>query len=236
MTPPEDGGDIGNSVGVHLHFGCAESGQKSDMKKVIISSVLGLLICALVMYFGVWNTQKNLKVERNNSVKISTASKISIPNNTKTNTSSVLKVNDFKKYLNITRKEIMAMEDIKDDGTLDDGTVSLMESHMFFPCIYSKKHGLSFIFPTEESSEKPTYLYMNQESNKANNNIKDAKPGMKFEEIFSYMGKTSVKKTWLASEDNTAYKIDYQLDGLIYSFVSNEEDGNGSELYISLAE
>lgn len=63
-----------------------------------------------------------------------------------------------------------------------------------------------------------------------------AKPGMTFDEIKKNLKGCSVKKTWIASEKDVAYELDYILNGFKYSFVSYEEDGKSSELYISKAD
>lgn len=57
---------------------------------------------------------------------------------------------------------------------------------------------------------------------------------MNFKDIIDKLGEGEVRKTWLLSEDNIAYKVDFKMDGMIFSFVSYDEVGTYSQLYIYL--
>lgn len=133
-------------------------------------------------------------------------------------------------FLNSKRSEIL--KEVGDQ--IENGTVSIMESHMVFPVIYVKDLGLTFVFPNEIDDFSPTNIVVNKETNFKDVNIKGAKPGMDFKEIMSKIGTSQVVKTWFSNEDNVAYKLDYAVEDLVYSFVSYDEQGKESQLYITL--
>ena len=57
---------------------------------------------------------------------------------------------------------------------------------------------------------------------------------MSFQVIKDKAGYSQVLKTWIFSEDNNIYVLKYYVDGLEYSFVSFDEQGIGTELFIAL--
>jgi len=159
--------------------------------------------------------------------KPSTAEKSSQPLREK---STEISTQEFKNFLNSKKSEILK----KVGGQTESGTISIMESHMVFPFIFVKDLGLAFVFPNETDDFCPTYIIINNETNLKDVNIKGAKPGMNFKEITNKIENSQVVKTWFSNEDNFAYKLDYALDGVLYSFVSYDEKGKESQLYISL--
>jgi|GEM_PF-2724502 len=139
---------------------------------------------------------------------------------------------ELKQFLNSKKLEILKVV----GNQTENGTVSIMESHMVFPFTFVKDLGLTFVFPNETDNFSPTYIVVNKETNLKDANIKGAKPGMDFKEIMGKMGNSEVVKTWFSNEDNVAYKLAYVVDGVAYSFVSYDEQGKESQLYISLRE
>lgn len=140
-----------------------------------------------------------------------------------------ISIDNLKAYLNTSKADILKTTGSKDESD----TISIVESHMVFPCIFSKEVGLTFVFPDYSDEAEPVCIIVNQHSNKNNVNLKGAKPGMLFKEIKSILGDKPITKSWISTEDNTVYKVDYTLDGLLFSFVSYDQDGNNTELYIS---
>lgn len=61
-------------------------------------------------------------------------------------------------------------------------------------------------------------------------------PGMNFKDIISKLENAKVQKTWVSTEENVAYKIDYKLEDVVYTFISSDELGNESQLFISLVD
>jgi hypothetical protein len=139
---------------------------------------------------------------------------------------------EFESYLNTKKSDAAKLSKSGDSGD----TVAIMESHMVFPCIFVEDIGITFIFPSMADDSLPRYLTVSSDTNKTNIDVKGAKPGMNFADIKKNLGDEKVKKTWISTEDDTAYELDYNINGIKYSFVSYEEDGKSSELYISKAE
>lgn len=135
----------------------------------------------------------------------------------------------FISYLNTNKIDAVKLSNTEDS----EDTVAVMESHMTFPCVYIENLGITFIYPTQADDALPIYLSINGVTNKENINIMGAKPGMTFDEIKKNLEGGDVKKTWIASEEDVAYVLEYSINGFKYSFVSYEEDGKSSELYIS---
>jgi hypothetical protein len=141
-----------------------------------------------------------------------------------------ISIEELTQFLNSKRSKI-----IKAVGNhTENGTVSIMESHMIFPFTFVKNLGLTFVFPNETDDFSPTYIIIDKETNIKDFNIKGAKPGMDFRKIMGKLGKSHIVKTWFANEDNVAYKLDYVMDKVVYSFVSYDKQGKESQLYITL--
>ncbi len=138
----------------------------------------------------------------------------------------------IKCYLNTKKIDAVNLSNIEDI----EGTVAIMESHMFFPCVYVENLGIAFIYPTQDDDSLPIYLSVNSDTNRYNINVLGAMPGMTFAEIKKKLGVEDIKKSWIATEEIVAYVLEYNDNGFNYSFVSYEEDGKYSELYISLAD
>lgn len=139
---------------------------------------------------------------------------------------------EIKQFLNSKKSDILKAA----GSQIENGTISVMESHMLFPFIFAKDLGLTFVFPNETDDISPIYVVVNKETNFNDVNIKGAKPGMNFMDIRDRIGDGQVVKTWFSNEDNIAYKLDYVVDGMVYSFVSYDEQGQESQLYITLGE
>lgn len=149
-----------------------------------------------------------------------------------TNDSDALTQEVIKEYLGMKMSEIL--NEIGGTVSVDNGTLSIMKSHMFFPSTFSKELGISFIFPNDFEDLTPIYLLVTEESNIKNINVLGAKPGMDFNEIRGKLGDIEVTKTWIANEDNVAYELYYQSENVEYRFLSYDEQGTDSVLYISL--
>ncbi|WP_035985186.1 MULTISPECIES: hypothetical protein [Bacillales] len=200
------------------------------MKKLLVS----LILLSATIVFSACNSQKPNSKTSEMSQQVTPVNKteelintVNQASNTKT---TDLSSKELKQYLNSTKSNISAITE-KDNET---GTSSVMESHMVFPFVFVKSLGVSFIFPNDTDDINPTYLNVNKATNIRNVNVKGAMPGMNFIDIMSKLENVQVKKTWVSTEDNVAYKIDYKLDGVVYTFISSDELGNESQLFISL--
>lgn len=65
-------------------------------------------------------------------------------------------------------------------------------------------------------------------------NVNGAKSGMNFSEIKSKMGDTPVKNAFVETPENKAYKLEYEIDNCILSFMSYQLDGEDS--FVSIRE
>lgn len=135
-------------------------------------------------------------------------------------------------YLNMKMSEVIEVTKV---GFSDDyASLSLTESHMYFPFLFDKELGVTFVFGNTYDDLKPICLVVEQESNIHNFDVKGAKPGVDFKEIQDILGDVECKETWMSNEKNTAYEISYHEDNVVYRFVSYDELGKDSALYISL--
>ncbi|AIQ14928.1 hypothetical protein [Paenibacillus durus] len=132
-------------------------------------------------------------------------------------------------FFNIKRGDALKLS--KTDSSED--TIAIMESHMNFPCVFVEDLGVTFIYQDFSEDSLPAYISVNSDTNSSSISVGDVKPGMSFVEIKRIMGEKKVKKTWIASEDITAYVLEYIINGYKFSFQSYQEDGEASELYIS---
>jgi hypothetical protein len=119
---------------------------------------------------------------------------------------------------------------------LDDSEcrTTRMESHMPFPCVFVEDIKITIIYGNAFDDYPPLALLLQSDTRNDLLNAIKAKPDMKFEEIKKLMGDQEVRKTWISSEDSTAYELAYVINGLKFSFQSYEEDGEASGLYISI--
>ncbi|MFC5470424.1 hypothetical protein ACFPPD_17150 [Cohnella suwonensis] len=154
---------------------------------------------------------------------VPTSSNYSKPNDSN-NTFEVI-----HQFLNIKRGDALKLS--KTDSSED--TIAIMESHMTFPCVFVENLGVTIIYPDFSEDSFPVYILINSDTNSSGISVRDAKPGMNFAEIKKIMGEKKVKKTWISSEEITAYALEYIDNGFNFSFQSDQEDGEASELYIS---
>lgn len=182
-----------------------------------------MLLGACSTYEDNNNINKNTELEKKNN---SQSAQISFDKLTE------VSVKELTQLLHLKKSEIMKIVGNQNES----GTMSIMESHMIFPFIFSKQLGLTFIFPNEIDDFNPIYIYINKETNVKNVGVKGAKPGMSFKEIVDKLGEGQIEQTWVSNEDNLIYKLDIQIDGIVYRFVSYDETGEDSQLYICLDE
>lgn len=142
-----------------------------------------------------------------------------------------LPLKDVTKYLNMKKSEILE----ETSGVLSDDvdSISMIQSHLIFPYIFDDKLGLTFVFNNKIDNSNPIYLIVTSESNVRNINILGARPGMNFEQIKEVLGEIEVTKIWLGNEDNLAYSLSFKKDNKEFQFISYEENGENSILFIS---
>ncbi|TQR38698.1 hypothetical protein [Brevibacillus brevis] len=200
------------------------------MKKWLVT----LILLSAAIVFSACNSQKPNSHTSELSQQVTPVNKtegfINTVNQASDTKTTDLSTEELKQYLNAKKSDIPTITE-KDNET---GTISVMESHMVFPFVFVKSLGISFIFPNDTDDINPTYLNVNKATNIRNINVKGAMPGMNFKDIISKLENAQVKKTWISTEDNVAYKIDYKLDDVVYTFISSDELGNESQLFISL--
>ncbi|GMX61308.1 hypothetical protein Elgi_11120 [Paenibacillus elgii] len=130
---------------------------------------------------------------------------------------------DYSQLLQLTKKDIT----LKFGKNYEEGTTTIEQSHIIFPTIYYPKEKLTFVFGDEQENSSVRQIIV------AAGEIQGVTSGMNFAEIKSRLGLGEVQETWLGTEDNLAYKLEYQLNGLTYSFISTKPDGRASELVIT---
>jgi hypothetical protein len=59
-----------------------------------------------------------------------------------------------------------------------------------------------------------------------------ARAGMNFKQLQERLGKGAIEKTWYETPENIAYKTSYIFDNNVLTFLSFEEDGSNSWLWI----
>lgn len=198
------------------------------MKRIAV--IVPMLIFALMILTSCEIQQNSNSTIENNATQKPNSSEVSSQISTVKSTET--SIQELKQFLNSTRSNILKVV----GNQTENGTVSIMESHMLFPFTFAKDLGLTFVFPNETDDFTPIYIIVNKETNLKDVNIKGAKPGMDFKEIMDEMGKSQAVKTWISNEDNAAYKLEYVDDGVVYSFVSYDEQGKESQLYIAVKE
>lgn len=198
------------------------------MKRIAV--IVPMLIFALMILTSCGIQQNSNSTIENNATQKPNSSEVSSQISTVKSTET--SIQELKQFLNSTRSNILKVV----GNQTENGTVSIMESHMLFPFTFAKDLGLTFVFPNEADDFTPIYIIVNKETNLKDVNIKGAKPGMDFKEIMDEMGKSQAVKTWISNEDNVAYKLEYVDDGVVYSFVSYDEQGKESQLYIAVKE
>lgn len=198
------------------------------MKRIAV--IVPMLIFALMILTSCGIQQNSNSIIENNATQKPNSSEVSSQISTVKSTET--SIQELKQFLNSTRSNILKVV----GNQTENGTVSIMESHMLFPFTFAKDLGLTFVFPNETDDFTPIYIIVNKETNLKDVNIKGAKPGMDFKEIMDEMGKSQAVKTWISNEDNAAYKLEYVDDGVVYSFVSYDEQGKESQLYIAVKE
>lgn len=198
------------------------------MKRIAV--IVPMLIFALMILTSCEIQQNSNSTIENNATQKPNSSEVSSQISTVKSTET--SIQELKQFLNSTRSNILKVV----GNQTENGTVSIMESHMLFPFTFAKDLGLTFVFPNEADDFTPIYIIVNKETNLKDVNIKGAKPGMDFKEIMDEMGKSQAVKTWISNEDNAAYKLEYVDDGVVYSFVSYDEQGKESQLYIAVKE
>lgn len=198
------------------------------MKRIAV--IVPMLIFALMILTSCGIQQNSNSIIENNATQKPNSSEVSSQISTVKSTET--SIQELKQFLNSTRSNILKVV----GNQTENGTVSIMESHMLFPFTFAKDLGLTFVFPNETDDFTPIYIIVNKETNLKDVNIKGAKPGMDFKEIMDEMGKSQAVKTWISNEDNVAYKLEYVDDGVVYSFVSYDEQGKESQLYIAVKE
>ncbi|MNM43007.1 hypothetical protein D3C81_538590 [compost metagenome] len=132
-------------------------------------------------------------------------------------------------FFNIKRRDALKLS--KTDSSED--TIAIMESHMVFPCVFVETLGVTFIYPDFSEDSVPIYILVNSDTNSSRISVSDAKPGMNFVEIKRILGEKEMRKTWTSSEEITTYALEYIINGYKFSFQSDQENGEASELYIS---
>lgn len=198
------------------------------MKRIAV--IVPMLIFAFMILTSCGIQQNSNSTIENNATQKPNSSEVSSQISTVKSTET--SIQELKQFLNSTRSNILKVV----GNQTENGTVSIMESHMLFPFTFAKDLGLTFVFPNETDDFTPTYIIVNKETNLKDVNIKGAKPGMDFKEIMDEMGKSQAVKTWISNEDNVAYRLEYVDDGVVYSFVSYDEQGKESQLYIAVKE
>ena len=142
-----------------------------------------------------------------------------------------LELKEITKYFDMEMSEIL--EETTGELSDDFDTIPILESHLFFPYLFDETLGLTFVFNNRVDDSNPIYLIVTCESNVQDINVLGARPGMNFVQIKEVLGETEVTKTWLANEDNIAYQLLFKKDNINYRFISYDENGDNSILYIS---
>lgn len=143
-----------------------------------------------------------------------------------------VKLEDVNEYLEMKLSEVIEITD--EELSEDYDTLSIIESHMFFPYLFDKELGLTFVFSSKTDDYKPICIVVSRESNIQDFNVYGAKPGMDFSEIQELLGDADINMTWISNEENTVYEFCFQEGGVNYKFISYDEKGKDSVLYISL--
>lgn len=143
-----------------------------------------------------------------------------------------MSLEEVNEFLEMNLSEIISTTGEKFSEDFD--TLSIIESHMFFPYVFDKELGLTFVFRNKTDDYKPVCIIVSKDSNVQNFNVYGAKPGMNFSEIQKLLGNADINMTWIGNEENTVYEFCFQEGGVCYRFISYDEKGIDSVLYISL--
>jgi len=100
----------------------------------------------------------------------------------------------------------------------------------------SKEYGMGFLFPDKDGDNKPLYIEINGLVEFTGFDINGAKSGMSFQEIIDKLGYVKPEHVlwWHSVARIDLYILNYDINGLKYSFVSDDEQGKWTELYIAL--
>lgn len=151
-------------------------------------------------------------------------SKVEITDNINTATSKsqdnlVLTINDIESYFQKSKQDL-----IKHFGNeYSEGTETIDECHVPLNVI-GYPDGLTFNNLSDNYST-PTRIECSDEVE-----IDGLKNGMNFNQIQKILGKKEIVKTWIANEENVAYKMTYTFGKVCLEVLSYSEDGSNSYL------
>lgn len=138
----------------------------------------------------------------------------------------------IEEYLNSTVEEIV---ELTGDDIDADGTQTVFEPNVFYPCIFLKDEPFAVICRSVDKSLTPIYISFYE--NEAILDMLNLKENMEFSDIMDKLGEVPVEPSGNASQNtggNTIYKIEYTKKGLIYVFCSYDKSGKDFDLYIGL--
>jgi|GEM_PF-7086470 len=135
-----------------------------------------------------------------------------------------------------TLKNIFDLKKIEIDMLIKNQTIYIIadyflpESSVIYPSLYYKDKDITLIFDGDNNDSLIRAIQLKQPNSFS---VKGAKPKMTFDEIFEHLDSVSIEKTWIANKKNSIYRVRYEINGLYFDFISNNEDGESSYLLIS---
>lgn len=205
--------------------------EVKKLKKICIAMLIVLLIFSGCTEQDNADTVNQSKLEEVKTTEDDKEENIET-NQSKNESLNEMKLEEVNEYLEMKLSEVLVVtgEELSEDFD----TLSIIRSHMFFPYLFDKELGLTFVFSSKTDDYKPLCIVVSQESNVQDFNIYGAKPGMDFNEIRKLLGDADINMTWISNEENTVYEFCFQENSVNYKFISYDDKGKDSVLYISL--
>lgn len=138
--------------------------------------------------------------------------------------------NAIIRNLNMSVQEIL---DLSGSGIDELSSVVVFEPNVFFP--YIETDSFLIICRSTDVTYTPIYITMYQEDEVEYLEMLQLNRNMNFQEIMEVMGTASVEES-KEGAGNKRYMISFVSGELEYYFCSDNQDGQGFELYIGLTE
>lgn len=213
------------SICILIFTGCAQESDKSifilqSSKSERASIGLGrdiensFVLCEKKM-------EKNFIVLKNkveNSSEFQQIEEITVPNE-----------EQIKTYLNMTVSEI---EKVTGNTINEEENITVFSFEDSYQGLYLNNSSFYFFCKKDEMTEKLVGLTFYGKYHNEYLKIIGLSKDMNFGDIMDLWGETEIEETAEGNEQH--YRIRYERNGLLYSFVSENSEGNSFKIYIEL--
>jgi hypothetical protein len=142
---------------------------------------------------------------------------------------------DIEAFLRMPVKEIISSTEM---GIYNEGTLVIFEPSIFYPCIFLENSLFFIVCRSHDEEQKPLYVAPYYDSINDFIEMLNINIGMTFQDIADILGNAEIQVSKPSTDEaqfiRSNYKMEYEINGLNYTFCSSNKDGSLFELYISL--